>query len=171
MFFTWRLNGSLPAGREYPSAGASGEAFLAMDRILDDAQTGPLYMRQPEIARTVVDAIRYRDGSSYALHAFVVMANHVHLLITPLEEVSILMKSLKRFTAREGNRILGLTGQAFWQDESYDRLVRNDEEFRRIARYIEMNPVKAGFVTTPEEFRWSSAWPIANRPQAASLHY
>jgi len=82
-----------------------------------------------------------------------------------------LTKSLKRFTAREGNRMLGFTGRPFWQDESYDRPVRNEDEFRRIARYIEMNPVKADLVISPEEFRWSSAWPIANRPQAASLHY
>ena len=99
------------------------------------------------------------------------MANHVHLLATPLVEVPKLTQSLKRFTAREGNRILGLTGQPFWQDESYDRVVRDEPEFRRIARYIEMNPVKAGIVSTPEQFLWSSARPIANRPQAASLHH
>ena len=61
--------------------------------------------------------------------------------------------------------MLGLTGQPFWQDESYDRLVRNDTEFERIADSIEMNPVKAGLVATPEEYPWSSARPIANRPQ------
>ena len=93
----------------------------------------------------VVDAIHYReqDLGHFQLHAFVVMANHVHLLITPRVEVSRLMQSLKRFTAREGNRMLGRSGQPFWQDESYDRLVRDEVEFKRIARYIEMNPVKA----------------------------
>jgi len=50
MFFTWRLHGGLPSGREYPSAGNFGEAFLARDRILDSAQTGPLYLREPQIA-------------------------------------------------------------------------------------------------------------------------
>jgi putative transposase len=171
MFLTWRLHGSLPKGRAYPSASSSGKAFLAMDRILDNACTGPLYLRQPEIAEMVVDAIHYREHSQYQLHAYVVMANHVHLLITPLVEVSRLMKSLKRFTAREGNRILGLTGRPFWQDESYDRMVRDATESQRITRYIEMNPVKAGIVAVPEEFPWSSAGPIANRPQAASLHH
>jgi REP element-mobilizing transposase RayT len=70
------------------------------------------------------------------------------------------MQSLKRFTAREGNRILGFTGQPFWQDESYDRLVRDEGEFQRIVRYIETNPVNAGLVAMPEEFPWSSAGPI-----------
>ena len=81
------------------------------------------------------------------------------------------MHSLKRFTAREGNKILGVTGRPFWQEESYDRVVRDEIEFRRIKRYIEMNPVKAGFVATPEEFLWSSARPIDNRPQVDNLPY
>ena len=114
----------------------------------------------------VVDAIRYRQQclGHYQIHAYIVMANHVHLLITPCVEVSRLMQSLKRFTAWEGNRMLGHTGQPFWQDESYDRLVRDEAEFPRITRYIEMNPVKAGLAAKPEDFPWSSAGPINNRP-------
>src|ERR1035437_3315949 len=104
-FLTWRLHGSLPPSRSFPSAIASGRAFLAMDRILDSTCTGPLFLRMPEVANMVMDAIRYRHLRNYQLHAFVVMPNHVHLLITPLEAVSKVMQSLKRFTAREGNRI------------------------------------------------------------------
>ncbi len=140
-----------------------------MDRLLDNARAGPLYLRQPEIASTVVDAIRYRDGGPYHLHNNVVMANHVHLLITPRVPVSQLMQSLKRFTARESNRILRRTRQPFWQDESYDRQVRNEREFARIGHYIEMNPVRAGLTATPEDFPWSSARPINNRPRVGNL--
>ena len=116
-----------------------------MDRLLDHARTGSLYLQQPEMAQMVVEAIYYReqDLKHYDLHAFVVMANHVHLLITPRVAVSKLMQSLKRFTGLEGNRMLGLAGP-FWQDESYDRLVRDGMEFERIVRYIERNPVNAG---------------------------
>jgi REP element-mobilizing transposase RayT len=110
----------------------------------------------------VTNAIRWRDGRQYKLHAYVVMPNHVHLLFTPMVDVSKLMQSLKRFTAFEGNRMLGISGP-FWQHESYDHLVRNEVEFRRITRYIENNPVKAGLVAAPEEFPWSSAMPIGNR--------
>jgi hypothetical protein len=120
IFLTWRLHNSLPHSRCFPSPGTSGAAFLAMDRLLDNARTGPLTLRQPGIAKVVVDAIRYRDGGPYDLHNYVVMPNHVHLMITPRLPVSQLMQSLKRFTARENNRIPGLTGQPFWQDESYD---------------------------------------------------
>jgi REP element-mobilizing transposase RayT len=158
LFLTWRLHGSLPTNRPFPSPTTAGQAFLTMDRMLDTATSGPLYLRRPEIAKMVIDAIRYREqNSQYRLHSYVVMANHVHLLITPAVPVSNLMQSLKRFTAREGNRMLGLTGQPFWQDESYDRSVRDNGEFQRIVRYIEMNPVKAGLVATPEAFPWSSA--------------
>ena len=170
IFITWRLQGSLPANRSFPSATTSGQAFVAMDRLLDNARTGPLYLRRPDIAIVVVEAIHYREREQhYQLHSYVVMANHVHLLVTPLAEVSKVMQSLKRFTALESNRILGLTGKAFWQDESYDRLVRNGTEFQRIRNYIEMNPVKCGLAVTPEEFPWSSARPIDNRPQIDNL--
>jgi REP element-mobilizing transposase RayT len=171
IFLTWSLHGSLPAGRSFPPGTTSGQAFVAMDRLLDNARTGPLYLRQPEIARMVVEAIDYHESAldHYHLHNYVVMGNHVHILVTPRVEVSKVMQSLKRFTAKEANRMLNRTGRPFWQEESYDRLVRDETEFRRIARYIEMNPVKAGLVATAEEFLWSSARPIDNRPQVANL--
>jgi REP element-mobilizing transposase RayT len=156
IFLTWRLAGSLPANRCFPAANTSGQAFLAMDRILDAARTGPRSLSLPEIASTLVEAIQYRDSRHYQLHSYVVMPNHVHLLVTPIEDVSKIMQSLKRFTAREANQILGQTGQPFWQEESYDRLVCNETEFQRIARYIETNSVTAGLANTPEEFSWSS---------------
>jgi putative transposase len=170
-FITWRLAGSLPSYRSFPPAIGSGRAFLAMDRILDTASTGPRFLNMAEIAGEVTDAIHYhaQDLKHYQLHAFVVMPNHVHLLMTPLFDVAKVMQSLKRFTARECNRILGRTGQPFWQDESYDRIVRNGTEFERIAHYIEMNPVKAGLAVSPEEFPWSSGRPIDNRPQVNNL--
>jgi len=92
VFLTWRLHGSLPANRCFPATTTSGEAFLTMDRILDNARTGPPYLGRPELAAMVVEAIRYRqDGLGHCQYAYVVMANHVHLLITPCVEVSRLM--------------------------------------------------------------------------------
>ena len=119
----------------------------------------------------VVEALRYHEQTlqHYHLHSYVVMPNHVHVLITPRAPLPKVMQSLKRFTGLEGNRILGVTGQPFWQDESYDRLVRDGGEFERIGRYIESNPVRAGLAASPEEFLWSSARPIDNRPQVDNL--
>ena len=115
-----------------------------MDRLLDQGRTGPLYLKRPEIANLAVGAIRH-CSAMYDLHAWVVMANHVHLLITPKTDPPKITKSLKWFTARESNKILRLRGP-FWQDESYDRLVRDAAEFERIRRYIEWNPVRAELV-------------------------
>jgi len=107
----------------------------------------------------VVEAIRY-DASAlghYAEHAFVVMPNHVHLLLTPLVPLTQLTKSLKGITAKRANRMLALTGGPFWQEESYDHLVRDQREFHRIVRYIEQNPVRAGLAKEACEYGWSSA--------------
>jgi REP element-mobilizing transposase RayT len=85
-----------------------------MDRLLDQARTGPLHLRRAEIAAMVVEAIQYRSDylGHYELHAYVVMPNHVHLLITPAISISEIMQSMKRFTARRANQMLGLTGQS-----------------------------------------------------------
>lgn len=130
-----------------------------MDRLLDDAATGPLYLSQSAIADVVVEAIHYNSSvlQHYKLHAFAVMPNHVHLLITPLVTLRTLTKSLKGITAKRANLILNATGQPFWQEESYDHVVPDEQSFARIRSYIEQNPVRAGLVKQAENYRWSSA--------------
>ena len=66
------------------------------------------------------------------------------------------MHSFKSFTANECNKLLGRTGQ-FWQDESYDHWVRDDEELQRIIQYVEQNPVKARLAEAAMAYRYSSA--------------
>jgi len=132
----WRLHGSLP-----PDANVtSGKAFVALDRLLDHARTGPWYLRQPGIAQLVIDALQPGQDSlrHYTLHAFVVLPNHVHLLITPHVEVPKLLRSLKGITTKQANQILGRrnfglgwTGRPFCQEESYDHVVRGGKEFER----------------------------------------
>ena len=62
-----------------------------------------------------------------------------------------------QWVPREANRLLGTTGEPFWQRESYDHWVRDDAEWKKIATYIENNPVRAGLVTRADQFLWSSA--------------
>jgi REP element-mobilizing transposase RayT len=117
-----------------------------------------MYLRQPEVAGIVAASIRKGvELGHYELGAYVVMANHVHLLIWPKVAPDRLLKSLKGATAREANRLLGRTGEPFWQKESYDHWVRNAAEFEKIRSYIENNPVKAGQAQSASEFPWSSA--------------
>jgi len=160
LFPTWRLHNRPPLDRFFPAGSLSaGKAFAALDRPLDQALTGPLYLARPEIASLVVEAILGgRDTlGDHDLHAFVAMANHVHLLITPAVPVPGLLQRLKGTTARRANQMFSLTGRAFWQEESCDRWVRDEREFQRIRAYIEENPVRAGLVTAPEDYPWSSA--------------
>jgi len=151
LFITWHLHGSLPHS-SYPPPGKlnAGQAFVWIDRHLDAARSGPLYLKQEPIAQLVIASIRYNAEQlqHYELHAFVVMANHVHLLVLPRVNPSRFLQSVKGYTAREANRLLGRTGQPFWQAESYDHWVRDDRESDRIRAYIENNPVRAGWWPT-----------------------
>jgi putative transposase len=157
LFITFRLAGSLPRERAFDrDTVTSGEAFVLMDRLLDTGRTGPLHLKRAECGRIVVDAIQFHAVKSYELNAYVVMPNHVHLLVTPEVDPAIFLRSIKGFSARRINEFLGQTG-ALWQQESYDHVVRNKEEFGRIRSYIEQNPVRAGLVRDASGFEWGSA--------------
>jgi len=164
-FVTWRLWGSLPPERCFlPEHLTSGEAFVAFDRLLDTIRMGPVYLRQDQIAGIVIDHLRALVADGFcSLDAFVVMPNHVHVLWTPHIRLAQLMRRTKGPTARWANEVLGRVGEPFWQEEYFDRLVRSAAEFEQIRRYIEWNPVKAGLVAHPREFRWSSAWESEQR--------
>ena len=159
LFITWHLHGSLPhALYPPPDKLNAGKAFVWMDRYLDTTREGPLYLAQERIAKTVIASLhRGVELGHYSLRAYVVMANHVHVLLLPKIAPPRLLQSLKGSTAREANRLLGRTGESFWQAESYDHWVRDEGELERIAAYIEDNPVKAGLVARAEDYPWSSA--------------
>jgi putative transposase len=120
---------------------------------------GPLWLKDPRIAQLVAEAFHYGQDTLqyYNLEAWVILANHVHLLIWPHVEIARITRTLKGHTAYRANRVLNRSGYPFWQDESFDHWVRSDAEFRKIARYIEQNPVKAGVVSKAEDWPWSSA--------------
>ncbi len=160
VFLTWRLWGSLPPERVFERERLpSGEAFVVWDRLLDTARHGPRYLGQTEIASLVRNhLIKACTDSLYTLHAFVIMPNHVHVLCTTDLALPELMWRLKGATAFFANGLLRRRGEKFWQDEFFDRIVRNDSEFNRIRRYIGMELLRACLVARPEEFPWSSAW-------------
>ena len=185
LFITFRLAGSLPqvalerlreekalAERQLRSEAATAaerqEAmrilqkrhFGKYDQLLDHSSRGPTWLKRAAIAGIIKEALHYRDGREYELLAYCIMPNHVHMLVTLPEQLDApffrVLQSLKRFTAIAANRLLGQTGQPFWQDESYDHLVRDGQELNRIISYILENPVKAGLCTTWSDcpFSW-----------------
>ena len=143
----------------------SGGAFVWMHQYLDAARVGPQWLRDEQIAKIAEDAIHHDQCE---VHAYVIMPNHVHVLLTPKIPLPKLMQYIKGRSAREANKILGISGKPFWQQESYDHLVRTSDEFRRIEKYIENNPVKAGLSPTPDQYRWSSAWWRGLQPAATA---
>jgi len=169
LFLTWRLWGSLPARADpivYPNP---DHAFVARDRILDRRSTGPRWLLDPRVASLVADAILIGESERHFYHlgAWVVMPNHVHLLILPLVPIPVLMRCLKGSTARKANQILGRTGHPFWQDESWDHYLRRSAQIERTTAYIEQNPVSAGLANPAECWRWSSAgWQAKAKPPA-----
>lgn len=114
-------------------------------------------LQKPAIAALAESALRFFDGQRYALAAWVVMPNHVHLLAdvwdTPLSE---LVKSWKGLVAREANKVLGRSG-AFWEREYLDTVIADEAHRQTAVRYIENNPVKAGLAREGKEWPWSSA--------------
>jgi len=131
-----------------------------VERYLDQG-AGACHLRQPEIADLVAGALRFFHGERYLLREWVVMPNHVHALVRPIPNhlVGDILRSWKQFTSLRAKRMLGLPEGRFWQPESYDHWVRDDEERARITRYIRKNPVTARLCARPEDWRWSSAWP------------
>jgi putative DNA methylase len=129
------------------------------DAQLDHAQGGPRWLAQPAVARMVTQTLHYGDAARnwYRLHGWVVVPNHVHIVMTPQHAFSEIMRWLKWTTARRANQILGRRAMAFWQDEYFDHWIRDQQDFERIVQYVERNPVAAGLVESAEQWPWSSA--------------
>ncbi len=110
-----------------------------------DAGYGDCLLREARFAEVVSNALLFFDGQRYALGDFGLMPNHVHLLITPLGGYAPgqLLQSVKRYSAREINKLRGETGSV-WMTESFDHLVRSLEQLAHYRRYIRENPEKAG---------------------------
>jgi len=139
------------------------------------------WLADQRIATMVRDNLYHHTGTKYSLWAYVIMPNHVHVLLKPDEvwekrfevdgsgraqyergSLSAILHSLRGYTASEANKILGRKGK-FWQGEAFDHWVRDNEEFERIIYYIEHNPVKAGLVAKPEDWLFSSAYARVQR--------
>ncbi len=110
-----------------------------------DAGMGSRALARPEIREVVKNCLLRFDGERLIVHSAVIMPNHVHALIEPLEghDLSKLLQGIKGTSAREANKLLGATGSTFWLDESYDHIVRSEAQYRHFLRYITENPVKA----------------------------
>jgi REP element-mobilizing transposase RayT len=187
-FVTFRLADSLPtealdqlaseiAALPVPSSSTPSEADVLRQRerrhrleALLDQGAGSCCLRLPVIAQMVCDTLRHFHGSRYNLDAWVVMPNHVHVLVCPLPPHTLgeIIKSWKQYTSTHAKRLLPLAAGRFWQPEAYDHWLRDSEDRSRIIRYIHNNPVNAGLCARPEDWSWSSAKSSADFQSASA---
>ena len=99
----------------------------------------------------------HHDGVKYRLLAWVIMPNHFHALIEIWQvPMSKILQSWKGYTSKEANKILGRIG-TFWEEDYFDRKIRDEQHFWRVIRYIEGNPARSVLVKAAEDWPWSSA--------------
>lgn len=160
-FLTYRLTDALPASRRHEWAALLAledehEKRLKIEAYLDRGH-GECHLRNPAIAALVQENLLHFDGQPYRVLAWCIMPNHVHTVVeiwqTPLAE---LLHSWKSYTSKAASNVLGRTGH-FWQDEYFDRYIRDEGHLRKAVRYVENNPVKAHLARVPAEWPWSSA--------------
>jgi len=158
---TIRLHESLPISRRGEwefllKVEDSRERRAKLENYLDRG-AGECWLAQPDIARCAEDALRHFDGRRYQLHAWVIMPNHIHILVE-IGDTSLakLMQSWKQFIARQANKILRREG-TFWQREYWDTYMRDTAQTLKAVKYIENNPVKAKLVHATKDWQWSSA--------------
>jgi putative transposase len=155
---TWRLHGSLPLNVVADRWTSEGAKFVSGDRLLDAAATGPRWLLQPLFATTFVRILpECEKNGRCELGAWVVMPNHVHVVLRPSSNLRKVVSGIKACSARDANRLLSRAGRPFWARDYFDRWIRNGDEEQRITRHIEQNPVKAGLCLGPEDWPWSSA--------------
>jgi putative transposase len=127
------------------------------DKALDGGH-GSCCLHDPEIGRIVEDTLIWGDGARYRLLAWVVMPNHVHVLVQALpgHPTHSIVNKWKSFSARQANSLLGRSGK-LWQPDFFDRFIRDDAHYAAVVRYIEENPVKAHLVSQAKDWPFSSA--------------
>ena len=133
------------------------ETMILIEKFLDSGY-GECFLKQRAVAEIVKNSLLKFDGERFKLSAWVIMPNHIHLLLKPLNgwELYKILQSFKSFTAQEANKFLNRSGK-FWMREYFDRRIRDYEHFEKTFRYIENNPVKAGFCEKPANWEFSSA--------------
>jgi REP element-mobilizing transposase RayT len=165
-FVTFRLHDSLPQSKlreldalkqewakQYPLPRSTATleklaraAAQRIERWLDQGM-GSCVLKQAALARLLVSALHYFDGERYELDCYVVMPNHVHVVVRPTSSQSHALEDIvggwKSYSARQINNRLRRVGD-LWQQESYDRIIRDEEHLWQVIRYIGDNPGKAG---------------------------
>ncbi len=169
-FITFRLNNSVPlktidAWKQALNwtediAVDSWQSIELRKKIAkyEDNGIGECYLKKSSIAKVIQDTLLYYDADKYHLLEWSIMPNHVHVLIQVKrgDALASIIHSWKSFTAHQANKILKRTG-SFWNNDYFDRYIRDEKHYWSTVEYIQLNPVKAGLVKCPDEWEWSGS--------------
>ncbi len=124
-----------------------------------DQGYGKCFLSHPEVAAKIQSALLHFHEVKYILHAWVIMPNHLHLLLSLLKgyHLNQVVRDFKKYSARMCNKILNRHGE-FWYRDYYDRYIRDAMHYNNSLSYIHHNPVQAKLCLRPEDWRFSSAW-------------
>jgi REP element-mobilizing transposase RayT len=170
---TFRLADAMPAERrdEWELFSKIEDDAVRRQKIEDylDAGHGSCVLRDDRAAQIVETALLFFDGQRYRLLAWVVMPNHVHVIVEPMPNhpLGSILHSWKSYTANEVNKLLRRTG-ALWEPEYHDRFIRDERHLKNAINYVHENPVKARLVKQAELWRWSSVR-FASQSQAGKM--
>lgn len=150
-FITYRLHDSLPEKvlsdiiEFEPSL-----KFKVTNKYLDQG-LGCCLLKEPKNAEVVIGNWWYFDGSKYDIHAYVVMPNHIHILIRVYSGIKLsdILHSWKSYSAK---MIKTDCNKKVWFRDYFDRYIRDDIHFNRVVAYIKNNPVKAGLVKNSDDW-------------------
>ena len=117
----------------------------------------PCFFAESDYASYLRFLLRFSARFGCSVHAYCLMTNHVHLLVTPLapDACALMMKNLGQCYVQSVNKRLERSG-TLWEGRFHSCMVQSDSYVLACYRYIELNPVRAGMVMAPHEYRWSS---------------
>jgi REP element-mobilizing transposase RayT len=170
-FITYRLAGSIPVKiiqelktsynerRNNISSDLNRRKyFVDTEHCLDNTKNEPFWLNNSEVSKLVMESLLFNNMKFYKLWAACIMRNHVHIVVTTFPNSPPLHKILqnhKKFSAVYANKILNRKGQ-FWEEESYDTLIRDRQHFLNAVKYTICNPVKANL--TDHWRNWPSTY-------------
>lgn len=154
--------------RHFRNSDECGQIVFVTTTVLDFVHAFRRAEARDTLAFSLLKELRLEGAT---LFAYVVMPHHIHMIVRPRQDMNIrrLMQILKPRTGRAVSKLLsedelkqfdqqrGLNGNTFWQRSFRSAVIGNEKMFFQKVRYIHMNPVKAGYVERPEEYKWSSA--------------
>jgi putative transposase len=141
----------------------SARCHCLIEMSLDECH-GKCLLRRPELAKIVADSILHGNGTAFDLDSFIIMPNHVHALVSFRKGfgLSVVGQSWMRFSARRINQVMSQKGE-FWQAEPFDHIIRSEQQFVYLQKYIEANPKRA--CLGPDEYCYWN-WETGGNPRA-----